>query len=45
MYQEIYEQCSTEEQREKLGQKLSEASDWLYELEEDADKEVRVFSY
>ena len=39
--QEIYEKCSTEEEREKLRVLLSEASDWLYEQEEDTKKEVR----
>ena len=38
--QEIYEKCSTEEEREKYNTLLSEASDWLYEQEEDAPKEV-----
>ena len=33
-------ECSTEEQREKITGKLSEASDWLYEQEEDTEREV-----
>lgn len=37
--QEVYEKCSTEEEREKYSKLLSEASDWLYEQEEDTPKE------
>lgn len=40
--QEIYEKCSTEEEREKYSTLLSEASDWLYEQEEDAPKETFI---
>ncbi|XP_022109354.1 hypoxia up-regulated protein 1-like [Acanthaster planci] len=36
LYQEDYETCSTEEEREGLLGKLREASDWLYEVEDDA---------
>ncbi|XP_053408991.1 hypoxia up-regulated protein 1-like isoform X2 [Mercenaria mercenaria] len=40
--QEMYERCSTEEEREKYNKMLSEASDWLYEQEEDTPKEPFV---
>ncbi|XP_033641223.1 hypoxia up-regulated protein 1-like [Asterias rubens] len=36
LYEEEYEKCSTEAQREKISTKLREASDWLYEVEDDA---------
>ncbi|XP_076457852.1 hypoxia up-regulated protein 1-like isoform X2 [Babylonia areolata] len=38
--QETYEACSTEEERTSLMQKLSEASDWLYEQPHDAKRVV-----
>ncbi|VDI13919.1 Hypothetical predicted protein [Mytilus galloprovincialis] len=38
--QEMYEKCSTEAEREKLTKLLSEASDWMYDQEEDAKAEV-----
>lgn len=38
--QDVYEKCSTEEEREKYSGLLSEASDWLYEVEEDTPKQV-----
>ncbi|KAK2176539.1 hypothetical protein NP493_657g01042 [Ridgeia piscesae] len=34
LYQEIYEKCSTEEEREKIRTAMSEASDWIYEQDE-----------
>ena len=34
LYQEIYEKCSTEEEREKIRVAMSEASDWIYEQDE-----------
>ncbi|KAK2147196.1 hypothetical protein LSH36_564g01052 [Paralvinella palmiformis] len=40
LYQEIYEKCSTDEEREKIRTKFSEVSDWLYEQEEDAERKV-----
>ncbi|XP_052804905.1 hypoxia up-regulated protein 1-like isoform X2 [Mya arenaria] len=36
--QELYVRCSTEEQREEWMKSLSEASDWLYEQEEETPK-------
>ncbi|CAC5426298.1 HYOU1 [Mytilus coruscus] len=38
--QEVYEKCSTEAEREKLSKLLSEASDWMYDQEEDAKAEI-----
>ena len=38
--QEVHEACSTQEERTSILQKMSEASDWLYEQPEDAKKEV-----
>ena len=38
--QEVYEACSTEEERSSIMQQLSEASDWLYEQPDDAKKDV-----
>jgi len=38
---DIYEKCSTEENRETLRTLLSEASDWLYEQEEETPKQVQ----
>ncbi|XP_041471131.1 hypoxia up-regulated protein 1-like [Lytechinus variegatus] len=35
LYNEDYEKCSTEEKREDIRSKLSEASDWLYDQEPD----------
>lgn len=40
--QEMYEKCSTEAEREKLTKLLSEASDWMYDQEEDATAEVKI---
>lgn len=40
--QEMYEKCSTEAEREKLTKLLSEASDWMYDQEEDAKAEVKI---
>lgn len=31
LYEEVYEKCSTEEEREKILKKCSEISDWLYD--------------
>jgi len=31
LYEEVYEKCSTEEEREKIRTKCSEVSDWLYD--------------
>ena len=42
--QEDYEKCSTSEERENMQQKLSEASDWLYE-QMDAKKSVSHHPY
>ncbi|XP_052061435.1 hypoxia up-regulated protein 1-like isoform X3 [Mytilus californianus] len=38
--QEVYEKCSTEAEREKLSKLMSEASDWMYDQEEDAKAEI-----
>ena len=38
--QELYEKCSTEEERESISKNLADASDWLYDQEEDTKKEV-----
>ncbi|XP_076438402.1 hypoxia up-regulated protein 1-like isoform X8 [Babylonia areolata] len=38
--QDLYQACSKEEERESILQKLSEASDWLYEQPDDSKKEV-----
>lgn len=35
LWQENYEKCSTEEERETLREKLNEADDWLYEADSD----------
>ena len=42
LYNEDYEKCSTEEEREKLQSKFSEASDWLYDQEPDAEARVKI---
>ena len=31
MWEDIYEKCSTEEEREKIRAKCSEVSNWLYD--------------
>ena len=41
LWQEIYEKSSTEEDRETLRTTLSEAYDWLYEVEDDSPRKVR----
>merc|ERR1712002_939376 len=38
LWQENYEKCSTEEERETLREKLNEADDWLYEADSDTLK-------
>ena len=40
LYQEDYEKCSTESEREELQKSLSEASDWLYEQDSSTEKKV-----
>ncbi|KAL5019858.1 hypothetical protein ScPMuIL_002750 [Solemya velum] len=40
--QEAYVECSTEEERESLSKKLAEASDWQYEQDDDAKKEIFI---
>lgn len=40
LYQDMYEKYSTEEERENIRSKFSEASDWLYEQEEDAERQL-----
>lgn len=45
LYQEIYEKCSTDEEREKIRTKFSEVSDWLYEQEEDAERKVWKYEF
>ena len=40
--QELYEKCSTEEERESINKHLADASDWLYDQEEDTKKEVHT---
>ena len=42
LYQEVYEKCSTEEEREKIRTAMSEASDWLYEQDEKTPIQVLV---
>ena len=42
--QELYEKCSTEEERESINKHLADASDWLYDQEEDTKKEVCAVS-
>ncbi|ELT93277.1 hypothetical protein CAPTEDRAFT_179511 [Capitella teleta] len=41
IYQEPYEKCSTEEQREVIRSTMSEASDWLFD--QDDDTELKVY--
>ena len=38
--QELYEKCSTEEERESINKNLGDASDWLYDQDDDTKKEV-----
>lgn len=40
LYDETYEECSVEEERETIRTSLSEASDWLYEQPDDAEASV-----
>ena len=40
LYEEEWEKCSTEENREEIRTKLSEASDWLYEVDETTPRKV-----
>ena len=42
LYEDEWEKCSTEENREEIRSKLSEASDWLYEVEYDTPRKVRT---
>ena len=42
LYQEDYEICSTEEDRESLRQSLSEAGDWIYEYDGEQTAKVRT---
>ena len=41
LYQDLFEKCSTEDEREKYRTELSEASDWLYEQDSSTTKTVR----
>ena len=43
LYNELYEKCSTEEERDEIRTKFSEASDWLYEQEPDAERKVTIW--
>jgi GMP synthase PP-ATPase subunit len=45
LYRELYEKCSTEEERENIRTKFSEASDWLYEQDENAERKVRFYLF
>ena len=38
--QELYEKCTTAEEREAISKNLADASDWLYDQEEGTKKEV-----
>ena len=38
--QELYEKCSTTEERETINKNLADASDWLYDQDEGTKKEV-----
>ena len=40
MYQEPYEKCSSEEQREAITTAMREASDWLFEQDENTELKV-----
>ena len=40
LWQEKWEKASTEGERQDIRDKLSAASDWLYEQEDDTDKSV-----
>ena len=41
LYQEEYEKCSTEEERQEWTTAFSEASDWMYEQDETVEREVK----
>ena len=41
MYDDLWQKCSTEEEREELAGKLSAASDWLYEVDETTPRKVQ----
>lgn len=43
LYSEEFELVSTEDERSKLRQSLSESSEWLYEDGFNADTKVRIF--
>ena len=40
MDQPDYKKCSTEEERTEILSKMSEASDWLFDQEDDAPRKV-----
>ncbi|KAK3107370.1 hypothetical protein FSP39_012931 [Pinctada imbricata] len=40
LIQEEYEKCSTEGEREDINKALAEASDWMYDQDDDAKREV-----
>jgi hypothetical protein len=40
IYQEPYEKCSTEEQREEIRNVMSEASDWLFDQDDSTTLKV-----
>ena len=42
LWQEAYEACSTEEEREGLRTQLSEASDWIYDYEGEQTAKVSL---
>ena len=42
LYDDDWQKCSTEAEREELSGKLSAASDWLYEVDETTPRKVRV---
>lgn len=42
LYEEEYLVCSLEEERDLIRANLSEASDWVYDVDADANATVRV---
>ena len=41
LYDDLWQKCSTEEERENIAAKLSAASDWLYEVDETTPRKVK----
>lgn len=42
LYEEEYEACSLEEDRDAIRANLSEASDWIYDVDADANATVSI---